>query len=456
MLSIILLTTLLGISSDTITPWLARQPFPVVASIRRVDDLQEIFQYRGDQWISPASTWKIVAVATAQQRLGSSFRFQTPVTYSGTIQENNLWGDIIVEGTGDPTLGSARFSGVDPIRKLVNSLKSLGIRRIEGQIRLKNSTSTPSIPDSWVYGDIGNYYGAAPHVFNYQENQFSIYFSGGKWIGDPAKIERITPKDPQWIIQNEVKTGSPASGDQVMIYSAPGGSTLNLQGTVPLKSQQFAVKGSIHHPWRLFTLALRTALAEAGIQWVEAETANNSPETFLLFWESPTVEEIGKRCLAESINLYADALIRRAASTDVRIPWKDIKLPVVATWANFPTPFWEDGSGLSPMNLLQASQFSLFLAKIPQPKQWALWLPELGKEGTVRSFQPANMPIYVKSGSIQYVRTYAGYFQGRDGSWYTFFVGAHPIRPDQTKIVRQFFQSFFKKLPDSVSCPGSC
>lgn len=460
MLTILLVTSWLGTFTDTLTTWLARQPFPVVASIHRLEDQKEVYQYRGSDWISPASTWKIMAVASARRQLGSSFRYQTQVHHTGTILDGGLWGDLVIMASGDPTFGSQRFDSLeDPIQKLVKTLKSLGIQRIEGQIRLKNPQTIPNLPNSWVWGDIGNYYGAYPQVFNYRENQFSVYFSGGQTVGEPAKINSLYPQDPTWTIQNLVTTGPAQSGDQVMIYSASGSSTVYLTGTVPLRAQQFEVKGSVHSPWSLFRVLLKKALLDNGIDWQDTETANQSPERHLLTWESPTLFEIGKKCLAESINLYADALMQRAATSELSSPWTQMKDKLNTIWNPFPTPFWEDGSGLSAMNLVQASRFALYLCQIQgssDPFPWIQWLPQLGKEGTVRSFQSADVPMYVKSGSIQQVRTYAGYFRAKDGRWYSFFMGAHPILPNQSKIVRQFFQSFFKKLPSIVSCPGSC
>lgn len=454
MVSLLLFPALFSSLTDSLTSWCAQQPFPVVASIRRVENQQEIFQYRGDQWISPASTWKILAVATAKQQLGAAFRFKTTVTHTGAIHDQDLWGDLVVEASGDPTFGSKQFPGLpDPIPKLVNTLKSLGIRRIEGQIRLKRPISRPQIPNTWLWGDMGNYYGAFPQAFNYLENQFSVYFTAGKSVGEPASIASIQPLDSTWTILNQVTTGPAQSGDQVIIYSAPGSTVVYLTGTVPLGTKKFEVKGSLHSPWSVFQQTLTRALHTAGIVWQPAEVSNHSPERPLITFESPSLQTMATRCLAESVNLYADALLYRAAGMDPGVPWDQVKTKILGQWTSFPTPFWEDGSGLSPLNLVQASTYSQFLASLPsqlQQPDWPQWLPQLGKDGTVRTFQPAERPIFVKSGSIQQTRTYAGYIKGQDGQWYVFFVGAHPLKTEQRAEARRFFQTFFKKLPQWI------
>lgn len=433
---------------DPITSWLTEQPFPVVVSVRRLDNGKEIFQHRGKEWISPASTWKLYSVAIAKQKLGPNYRFRTPITYTGSILNQTLHGDLVFESSGDPTLGSERFKDLDPIRKLTSTLKSLGIRRIEGQIRWKNADQVAKIPDSWLWGDVGNYYGAVPHGFNFGENQFTVFFNSGEKVGSPSTVASIQPFSQEWKIMNLVTTGPKGSGDQVMIYSAPGQSTITLRGTVPLGSQRFAVKGSVHDPWALFTEQFILQLKNEGIEWIPSETPDHSPEQNVLVWESPTLEEIGKICLAESINLYADALLKKAWSPNDFAGWDELRNQVPAS--EIPSPFWADGSGLSPQNLVQPTQFTSYLNSLVEkenPKTWISWLPELGKSGTVRSFTQVEVPIYLKSGSIQYVRTYAGYFQSKTGVWHSFFVGAYPIAPNQRSQVRPFFQAFFQKLP---------
>jgi len=444
-------STFLFISSifwqDSIPQLIDQQAFPVAASIRRMDTGREVFQHRGTEWISPASTWKIVSVAFAKQKLGSAYRFQTPVYHTGSIQEKTLWGDLVIQGSGDPTLGSSRWPNLDPIAQLISSLKSLGIRQIQGQIRLKNLNSFNQIPDSWTWGDMGNYYGAVPQVFNFEENKFTVYFQAGTKMGSPSSIVSIQPKSTTWTIENQVTTGPLGSGDQVLIYSAPGSRVITLRGTVPLGSQHFPVKGSIHDPFQVFQELLKSRLYREGIDWIPAETPDHSPENKLVVWESPTIQEIGEICLAESVNLFADALLKKAWSPVDFLSWDGLKSMIPST--ELPTPFWQDGSGLSSQTILQPTRFTEYLIQISrqnEPEGWISWLPQLGKSGTVKSFSPVGIPVYVKSGSIQGVRTYAGYFKSKRGIWYAFFVGAYPLAPDQSRPARNFFQTFFAQL----------
>ena len=56
-----------------------------------------------------ASTMKTVTSSAALELLGADYTFNTPVYLEGEIQGSTLNGDIVIEGVGDPTLGSVYF-----------------------------------------------------------------------------------------------------------------------------------------------------------------------------------------------------------------------------------------------------------------------------------------------------------------------------------------------------------
>jgi D-alanyl-D-alanine carboxypeptidase/D-alanyl-D-alanine-endopeptidase (penicillin-binding protein 4) len=79
----------------------------------------------------PASLAKLVSVATAAEAVGWDYRFETTLRATGPIADGVLQGDLIVAGSGDPSIGGR---GGDDITAWVDALKAAGIRRIEGRI----------------------------------------------------------------------------------------------------------------------------------------------------------------------------------------------------------------------------------------------------------------------------------------------------------------------------------
>ena len=87
-----------------------------------------------------ASTMKTVTSSAALELLGADYTFQTPVYLEGEIQGDCLNGDIVIEGVGDPTLGSVYFKeNLDIVNEIVEFLKKQGIKEIFGKLRVDKS-----------------------------------------------------------------------------------------------------------------------------------------------------------------------------------------------------------------------------------------------------------------------------------------------------------------------------
>ena len=53
----------------------------------------------------PASNMKIVTLAAAAERLGWNYTYETSVFAAGRIDAGVLHGDLLVVGSGDPSIG---------------------------------------------------------------------------------------------------------------------------------------------------------------------------------------------------------------------------------------------------------------------------------------------------------------------------------------------------------------
>jgi D-alanyl-D-alanine carboxypeptidase len=62
------------------------------------------YEQNMDKMFMPASNEKIPTAATALTTLGPDFVFTTSLSYKGEILDSVLYGDLIVNGIGDPTL----------------------------------------------------------------------------------------------------------------------------------------------------------------------------------------------------------------------------------------------------------------------------------------------------------------------------------------------------------------
>ncbi|MBK6500649.1 MAG: D-alanyl-D-alanine carboxypeptidase [Saprospiraceae bacterium] len=88
----------------------------------------------------------------------------------------------------------------------------------------------------------------------------------------------------------------------------------------------------------------------------------------------------------------------------------------------------EDGSGLSPRNLISPDLMASFLAKQSQylgDVDFKNILPTVGESGTVKNMlgnSPAKGRMWIKSGSMGKILCYAGYARAASGRLITFAV----------------------------------
>ena len=137
---------------------------------------QVVFDKNSQIGLAPASTQKIITSVTAFELLGKDYRYKTQLIFKNNSSGNRIESLLIIKGSGDPTLGSPRYSqSTDSsiIKKWVNSIKKKLDNRILTGIRVDNITTgdISSVPDGWIWQDIGNYYGAGWSWINWKENQ---------------------------------------------------------------------------------------------------------------------------------------------------------------------------------------------------------------------------------------------------------------------------------------------
>jgi serine-type D-Ala-D-Ala carboxypeptidase/endopeptidase (penicillin-binding protein 4) len=153
-----------------------------------------IAEHNAQLFMIPASTLKIVTTAAALRQLGNNFKFKTRIAYTGKLNKETgvLDGDVYIIGGGDPTLQSEQFnSSSKPITdQWAQIIKDAGIKEIKGKIVGDASVWDHKVPGNWIWGDIGNYFGAVPCGLSFIDNQFKIVFTT-KTEGSNASIQKF-------------------------------------------------------------------------------------------------------------------------------------------------------------------------------------------------------------------------------------------------------------------------
>ena len=71
---------------------------------------KKITDENSEMGLAPASCQKVITASTAFELLGHDYTYKTTLGYTGQIINGVLNGDIIIKGSGDPTLGSWRYN----------------------------------------------------------------------------------------------------------------------------------------------------------------------------------------------------------------------------------------------------------------------------------------------------------------------------------------------------------
>jgi len=189
--------------------------------------------------MTPASTLKIITTASALGMLGAGYRFEKKLLVDGTIDSVSgiLTGNLIIKGSGDPTLNSEYFKKKDDTSELVdewaNSLKLKGVKQITGKIIADNTCFDNNVPGNWIWSDMGNYFGAPPNGLSYNDNKIKLYFKTGAKTGDSTIVVKQVPEVPGLIFNNKITTGG--KDDNAYVYGAPGQKDRLMTGTMPAK-----------------------------------------------------------------------------------------------------------------------------------------------------------------------------------------------------------------------------
>ena len=73
--------------------------------VHSLDRHERLFELNPRTLLVPASVAKLVSVATAADAVGWDYRFETTLRATGSVSEGRLFGDLLVVGSGDPSIG---------------------------------------------------------------------------------------------------------------------------------------------------------------------------------------------------------------------------------------------------------------------------------------------------------------------------------------------------------------
>ncbi len=434
-------------------------------SVFDVETKREVGGYRSLKVLTPASSLKLLTTFTALKVLGAQYRFQTLIGYTGKIRaDGTLQGDLVIKGSGDPTLGSDKVKGSMNLKDLLKHIEieviKAGINCVKGDIVIDESIfdSYPVAP-SWQWNDLGNYYASGAWGLNVNENQYIVYFKNRAVIGHRPSVHSVSPKVPKLNLSNEIVVDSSHTGDQAYIFGGPYNYEKRIVGTIPQGTGLFSIKGSLPDPPYFFGHHLRAQLEKANIQSegiTKIYQKKRSRLTAVDTIESPSLARIIKKANVESNNLYTESLLKLMGLKKIGQGSGQNGLAVIIRQlrkygVNTKQQIFQDGSGLSARTQVSSNCIARFLAGMADEmgiESCTDYLPKGGYSGTVRGMfggSSAKGNIWLKSGSMSAVQSYSGYIKAKSGRWLSFSLIVNGFTEDHS-VIRTKLESLLIKI----------
>lgn len=400
-----------------------------------------VFDKNSQVGLAPASTQKIITAATAFELLGKDYRYKTELILNKLNPAKLI---LLIKGSGDPTLGSSRYSTTSDsliITKWVNAIRKKNINGLLAGIRVDDITTgnISTIPDGYIWQDIGNYYGAGWSWVNWRENQYDISFKSGD-PGYPVSILDIYPKQDQVHFANLVRAGRQGSGDSAYIYCAPYSKEALIKGTIPPHQQRFTISGAMPDPGFTLGITLRDSLLAKAVQIdsnVFTLRTKDVNDGYVPSYEniegsvhySPSLDSIVYWFLKKSINLYGEALLNTLSIQN------ESKVQIIKD-------FWKekgidenelnigDGSGLSPGNRV-TTHAQVEILKYAKKRPWFSYFYDA---------LPEYNGMKMKSGTVKNVKAYCGYHKAANGKEYIFSFLVNNYNGSSSELIGKMYR----------------
>lgn len=407
-----------GIASDDFTAY----ALPISPFVHRKP---QAYAHGSSQLVNPASVAKVFTTALALQKLESTYRFKTGFHADAEPVDGVLNGPLYIKGSGDPAFLSA------DLWASLRQLRTKGVDVINGPVVLDDSAFTEQMPSLGLAEE--DAFDDAPHrAYHAQPDALLLNFGA---MSIDLKINENTvvvvpeeaPKD--WAFVSEINLtsggcGAWKNGMSVDFSKAGRNVVVTVKGNYPRRCGQSRLPIRVPAQdwlWESWVKEIWLQLGGKfagphGGQVIKGVTPANTIALYTHYGKplSDLIKQINKW----SSNVMARHLELAVAGTPeaFNAQLKDwLKLQGISSndW------FFENGSGLSRNTRIDAKGLAEFLRNMASRSDFPDFLasfPRAGADGTLhRRVNNVDGFAYLKTGSLNGVRSLGGYLRDREG-----------------------------------------
>jgi serine-type D-Ala-D-Ala carboxypeptidase/endopeptidase (penicillin-binding protein 4) len=414
---------------------------------------ESVYALNDAKLMMPGSTMKIITAATAGERLGWDYQFETKVVSTVPIDGGILRGDLIVIGGGDPSI-SERSNTPGTLGMLARQIHDAGISQIEGGIiGVDDLFDDRGIGNGWTLDNLPYGYSAPVSALEYNEGSADFVIRAGTHAGAPVTIQ-VRPEGSGLSVENQLVTVAESGTGMLTMTRYPGSSRVVVQGQIPAKAAPFVRTASVDNPTFFFVSALRHALVAGGVRVagdaIDADELESKPDLAdartLVSYKSPPLRQLVSSMMKVSQNQYAEMLLRHLGASGLsavatseagaKADASGATSAIGAARVHDVLKGWNiadesyviaDGSGLSRYNYVSSQTLVRVLQVMRSDSRhtsaFVESLPIAGRDGTLSrrlAGTPAEGKVRAKTGTVDNVRAIAGYVETADGETLVF------------------------------------
>ncbi|MFA5371537.1 MAG: D-alanyl-D-alanine carboxypeptidase/D-alanyl-D-alanine-endopeptidase [Sideroxydans sp.] len=439
----------------TVTQELKKAKIPqsaIAVEVREVGKHAPLISINAQRAMNPASTMKLLTTYAALDLLGPAYAWKTEAWIDGELKDGVLHGDLIMKGYGDP-----KFT-IEQFWLWLSELRARGLRDIDGDLVLDRSYfDLPQHDPAEFDNDPVRAYNVGPDAMLLNFNTLRL-----RYLPDGAGLRVVSepPLDGMHLDNQLTPNGNTGNcnnwNDHLSVQ--PNGDSVVLQGDYPVGCGEREQNLNVMPHTRYIETVFRTMWKNLGGTLQGQQREDNTSATAKLFsvHHSDPLSSIIRDINKFSNNVMARQLFLTLGET---LPFgneagtaptvfsgtetgrrMNIERSIFAmqNWLarehmNFSELVLENGAGLSRTERISASHMAQLLehaAAHPLNAELKSSLPILGVDGSVKqrlSNSPAANHAHLKTGTLEGVKTIAGYVRSRHGKeWIVVFFINHP------------------------------
>lgn len=392
-----------------------------------------LLNINGARAMNPASTMKLLTTTSALVSLTPAYRWKTEVYLDGKLDNGVLQGNLVFKGYGDPKLTIEQFW------LWMAELRARGLREIRGNLLIDRSFfDLPPIDSGAFDNDPVRAYNVAPDALLLNFNTLRL-----RYLPENGRLHAIIePPIDGIVIDNQLvakSTGSCDNWDDTILVQATD-ERLLLQGGYPAECGEREHNLSVLSHTRYVEAVFRAVWQQLGgsFSGKPRDGVTSSQARLFSTHRSEPMSLVIRDINKFSNNVMARQLFLTLADTTGEVASIPRSSAVMRGWLakqglDFPELVLENGSGLSRKERISAGHMAQLLQSVtesPYSAELIASLPILGVDGSVKKRlknSPAASHAHLKTGTLDGVKTLAGFVQARSGKqWIVVFFVNHP------------------------------